>query len=307
MSWTTSDIPDLGGRVAVVTGANGGLGLVTASVLARAGATVVMAARDQQKAKAAHDEILALHPEAALEVVELDLASLDSVRAAAEQISDTHPEIDILVNNAGVMGIPERRTEDGFEMQLGTNHLGHFALTAHLLPALLAAPAARVVTVTSTAHHVGRPVDPQNPHLHGRYRPWRAYGQSKLANPLFSGELQRRAVAQGTSLTSAAAHPGYSATNLTTGPAVGAAFLKPVLGVADQLLGQDDEMGALPQLYAATMSDVLPNDYWGPDGFREMRGHPKRVGRSQHALDDDVAGRLWSRSEELTAVTYPWP
>ena len=191
MSWTEADIPDLTGKTAVVTGANGGLGLETARALAAKGAHVVMAARDQDKAAGAADDIRAGVPEASLELVELDLSSQSSVREAAARILERHGRIDILVNNAGVMGIPERRTEDGFEMQLATNHLGHYALTALLMPALLRADAARVVSVTSTAHHMGRAVDPGNPHLEGRYSPWRAYGQSKLANFHFAIGLQR--------------------------------------------------------------------------------------------------------------------
>ena len=182
MSWSTADIPDQSGRVAVVTGANGGLGLETARALAGAGAHVVMAARNQEKAASAVQNIRAGMPDASLEVVALDLGSQASVREAADQILAAHERIDLLVNNAGVMGIPERRTTDGFEMQFGTNHLGHYALTALLMPALLRAPAARIVTVTSTAHHMGRAVDPSNPNLEGKYGPWRAYGQSKLAN-----------------------------------------------------------------------------------------------------------------------------
>ena len=197
MAWTTHDIPDLSGRTAVVTGANGGLGLETARALAGAGAHVVMAARNQEKAAEAEADIRAGLPQAALEVVPLDLGSLASVRTASGAILAAHERVDILVNNAGLMAIPERRTEDGFEMQFGVNHLGHFALTAQLLPALLRAPAARVVSVTSTAHHMGRAVDPANPNLEGKYEPWRAYGQSKLANFHFGIGLQERFSAAG--------------------------------------------------------------------------------------------------------------
>ena len=214
MSFTAADIPDLSGRTAVVTGANGGLGLATAKALAGAGATVVMAARDQGKAATARAEILAVHPDAALEVVELNLASLASVAVAANGITAAHDRIDILVNNAGLMAMPERATADGFEMQFGVNHLGHWALTAQLLPALLRADAARVVNVTSTAHHMGRALDPANPHLHGRYKPWRAYGQSKLANFHFTLGLQRELERAGAPASSLMAHPGLSNTDL---------------------------------------------------------------------------------------------
>lgn len=294
---------DLSGKTYLVTGSNSGLGRETMRVLALRGAHVIAAARTEVKAAGA---IAKLGIDAT--PVACELSEPDSVRACVEAVAGLGRPLDGIIANAGIMALPKLEQRCGYELQFFTNHVGHFILVTGLLDQL--SERGRVVILSSSAHQAA-PADVgiefDNLSGEGGYAPWRAYGQSKLANLLFSGELQRRAVAQGTSLTSAAAHPGYSATNLTTGPAVGAAFLKPVLGVADQLLGQDDEMGALPQLYAATMSDVLPNDYWGPDGFREMRGHPKRVGRSQHALDDDVAGRLWSRSEELTAVTYPWP
>ena len=214
MSWGLADIPELNGRVAVVTGANGGLGLETARALAGAGAEVVMAARNQERAREAMEQIQAGQPDASLQIVPLDLSSLDSVRAGAEKILATHQTLDLLVNNAGVMGIPEQRTADGFEMQLGVDHLGHFALTALLMPALLRASAARIVTVTSTAHHMGRAVDPENPHLHGRYRPWRAYGQAKLANFHFGLGLHRKLAATGSPAASLVAHPGLSNTEL---------------------------------------------------------------------------------------------
>ena len=199
----------------------------------------------------------------------------------AEQLAGELDHLDVLMNNAGIMAVPKAPTVDGFESQIGTNHLGHFALTGRLLPLLLAAPEPRVVSVASNAHKFGRMHLDDLSFEHHRYSRWGAYGQTKLANLLFSGELQRRAVDAGTALTAVAAHPGYAATNLTTGPALGAAVLKPVLAVGDKLFGQPDHMGALPQLYAATMPDVLADDYWGPDAFREQRGHPTRVGRTR--------------------------
>src|SRR5690349_917303 len=214
MSWTVADIPDQAGRTAVVTGGNGGLGLETARALAGAGAHVVIAARNQEKAAGAVEEVRGENPGASLEVVGLDLSSQASVREAAARIAGAHRRIDILVNNAGVMGIPERRTVDGFEMQFGVDHLGHWTLTALLLPALLRADAARVVTVTSTAHHMGRAVDPANPHLRGRYRPWRAYGQAKLANFHFGLGLARELEKAGVRAASLIAHPGLSNTDL---------------------------------------------------------------------------------------------
>jgi NAD(P)-dependent dehydrogenase (short-subunit alcohol dehydrogenase family) len=239
--------------------------------------------------------------------VALDLSSLASVREGAAAVAERVEHLDVLLNNAGIMAVPHSRTADGFESQLGTNHLGHFALTGLLLPTLLAAPQPRVVTVSSHAHKIGRLQLDDLFFERRRYSRWKAYGQSKLANLLFTSELQRRAVAAGTALTAAAAHPGYAATNLTSGPVVGAPFLRPVLALGDRLLGQPDHMGALPQLYATTMPDVGPDDYWGPDAFREQRGYPTRVARSRQALDSEAGRHLWERSEQLTGVTYPWP
>jgi NAD(P)-dependent dehydrogenase (short-subunit alcohol dehydrogenase family) len=305
--WTAADIPDQTDRTILITGANSGLGLRSAEALAAKGARVLLACRNATKAATALTGVAAKATGPAPEVVALDLSSLASVAECAEQLAGELDHLDVLMNNAGIMAVPKAQTADGFESQLGTNHLGHFALTGRLLPSLLAAPEPRVVTVSSNAHKFGRMrLDDLFFEQH-RYGRWSAYGQSKLANLLFSGELQRRAVAAGTALTAVAAHPGYAATNLTSGPALGAAVLKPVLALGDRLVGQPDHMGALPQLYAATMPDVLADDYWGPDAFREQRGHPTRVGRSARAMDRDDAARLWARSEKLTGVTYPWP
>lgn len=305
--WTAADIPDQSGKTIVVTGANSGLGLRSSEALAAKGALVVMACRNADKARAAQRSVGAAAKGPAPVVVALDLASLASVRECAEALAQQHPKIDVLMNNAGIMAVPKGTTVDGFESQLGTNHLGHFALTGLVLPALLAAPEPRVVSVSSNAHKLGRLNLDDLFFERTRYSRWRAYSQTKLANLLFTSELQRRAVAAHSTLTAAAAHPGYSATNLTSGPAIGAAMMKPLLAVADKVAGQSDRMGALPQLYAATMPDVAPDDYWGPDGLREQRGHPTRVGRTKHAQNADDAGELWKRSEELTGVTYAWP
>jgi NAD(P)-dependent dehydrogenase (short-subunit alcohol dehydrogenase family) len=305
--WTAADIPDQTGRTVLITGASSGLGLRSAEALAAKGARVLMACRNASKASAALEGVAAKASGAAPEVVPLDLASLTSVASCAEQLGDELDHLDVLMNNAGIMAVPKATTVDGFESQIGTNHLGHFALTGRLLPLLLAAPEPRVVSVASNAHKFGRMHLDDLSFEHDRYSRWGAYGQTKLANLLFSGELQRRAVDAGTALTAVAAHPGYAATNLTSGPALGAAMLKPVLAVGDRLFGQPDHMGALPQLYAATMPDVLADDYWGPDAFREQRGHPTRVGRSARARDRADAARLWALSEELTGVTYAWP
>jgi len=254
MAWTAAKIPDQSGAVAVVTGANGGLGLEVARELARKGGHVVMAARDQAKAEAAVASIRDQVPDASLELQPLDLASQASVREAAKRILAGHGRIDILVNNAGLMGIPERRTEDGFEMQLAVNHLGHFTLTALLLPALLAGDGARVVSVTSTGRHAGRPLDPANPHLAGDYEPWRAYGQAKLANVHFALELDRRFRAAGVSAKSLVVHPGFTNTDLQarsvreTGGGRSQRFFR----AAVQRFGMTPTQGALPLLRAAT-------------------------------------------------------
>jgi NAD(P)-dependent dehydrogenase (short-subunit alcohol dehydrogenase family) len=305
--WTAADIPDQSGRTVVVTGANSGLGLRSSEALAAHGAQVVLACRNAAKAATALAGVKATATGPSPEVVALDLSSLASVRECAAELAERHPHIDVLMNNAGIMAVPKAITVDGFETQIGTNHLGHFALTGLLLPTLLAAPEPRVVTVSSNAHKLGRMQLDDLSFSRTRYSRWRAYGQSKLANLLFTSELQRRAVAARTSLTAVAAHPGYAATNLTSGPAIGAALLKPLLALGDKVAGQPDHMGALPQLYAATMPDVLADDYWGPDSFREQRGHPARVGRARSAQDEHVARELWARSEQLTGVTFPWP
>ncbi|MGZ4706233.1 MAG: oxidoreductase [Acidimicrobiales bacterium] len=307
MSWTTNDIPDQSGRTAVVTGANGGLGLETAKALAAAGAHVVMAARNQDKAAAAAESIRSATPGASLELVPLDLGSLDSVRAAAEQISSAHPTIDLLVNNAGVMGIPERATADGFEMQFGTNHLGHFALTALLLPSVLRADAPRVVSVTSTARHLGRPARADNPHLHGSYGEWKAYGQSKLANYHFAIGLQRRFEAAGAPAASLAAHPGLSNTDLQTvsveetGGGLSQRFFHSMAG----LTGMTPAQGALPQLRAATDPHARGGELyaprWATNGPPVRRPILRRIG-----LDSSIA-TLWQISEGETGIVLDVP
>ena len=306
--WTAADLPRLTGRNVIVTGANSGLGFHTASALAAAGADVTMAVRTPQKGDAAASEIRALHPQARLEVSTLDLADLSSIRAFAERWSASHPDgLSILINNAGIMAIPRRETADGFEMQLGTNHLGHFALTGLLLPALIAQPGARVVTVSSQAHRLGRM---NFDDLMGRdkYRAWGAYGQSKLANLLFTSELQRRSDAAGLSLLALAAHPGYSNTNLqSAGPEMrGSSIGARMSQMANGVLAQSAAMGALPTLFAATMPGLPGDSYIGPDGFMEQRGHPRVVGRSKAAMLDADARRLWTLSEDLTGIAYPF-
>ena len=302
MPFTPSNIPDLAGRVAVVTGANGGLGLVTASVLAGAGAHVVMAARDQAKAKAAIATILAAHPQASLEVVELDLGSLESVAVAAKEITSAHDRIDVLVNNAGLMAMPERKTADGFEMQFGVNHLGHWALTARLMPALLRADGARVVSVTSTAHHMGRAVDPANPHLHERYKPWRAYGQSKLANYHFAIGLQRAFAARQLPAMSLLAHPGLSNTDLQAHAVTegGAGWTAAAAHFLSTRTGMSAEQGAMPQIRAATDPDAKGGQLYAPRfvnfGAAVRRPILRRIGLAK-AIDT-----LWTVSERETGL-----
>ena len=297
--WDTSRIPDQAGRVAVVTGANSGLGLVTARELARAGARVVLACRNLEKGRAALADVGRAATGPAPELEELDLASLDSVRAFAERFRSKHDGLDLLVNNAGVMAPPRRRTADGFELQFGTNHLGHFALTGLLLPAMEGREDARVVTLSSNAHKFGR-IAFGNLSGDRRYFRWRAYGQSKLANLLFALELDRRLRASGSTVKSLAAHPGYAATNLQS--AAAPLFDRLVMKVTDAVVAQNDEMGALPQLYAATEPGLEGGTYVGPDGPGEHRGHPTIVKPNGAARDEGTARHLWEVSEQLTGV-----
>jgi NAD(P)-dependent dehydrogenase (short-subunit alcohol dehydrogenase family) len=288
--WTAQDLPDLDGRTYLVTGANSGIGSVAARELGRAGARVVLAVRDLAKGQRAAASI----GERA-EVRPLDLADLGSVQAFADEWEG---DLDALINNAGVMATPERRTADGFELQIGTNHLGPFALTNLLLPRVRD----RVVTVASGAHRGGAiRLDDLN-YERGGYQRWRAYGQSKLANLLFTSELQRRLDEAGSEVRALAAHPGWAATNLQS--RTESAVQNTAMAIANRIVAQSDEMGALPTLYAATQ-DLPGNSYVGPDGISEMRGHPKLVGRSGAARDAETAKRLWELSERLTGVTFP--
>jgi NAD(P)-dependent dehydrogenase (short-subunit alcohol dehydrogenase family) len=299
--WTSEQIPDQKGRAAIVTGANSGLGLIVARELARAGADVVLACRDIGKGNVAAGTIRDELPEASVSVEALDLASLASVRAFAGRFRASHDALDLLVNNAGVMATsPRRETADGFEMQIGTNHLGHFALTGLLLGSLEGREDARVVTVSSTAHKIGR-IHFDDLQSEGRYGRWRAYCQSKLANVLFALELERRLRAAGSSVKSVAAHPGYAATNLQS--ASPPAFDRVVMAVTNRLLAQSAAMGALPLLYAATRPNLDGGLFIGPDGFEEQRGHPKVVRPVRAGRDNPTAKQLWSVSQELTGVT----
>jgi NAD(P)-dependent dehydrogenase (short-subunit alcohol dehydrogenase family) len=297
--WTTSDIPDLTGKRAVVTGANSGLGLQTARELAAHGATVLLACRSAERGEQALASIRRAIPGADIALGSLDLADLASVRAFAK---DHGSALDQLVNNAGVMALPRRTTADGFELQFGTNHLGHFALTGLLLPVLLQRPGARVVTVTSMMHWLGR-VDFTDLDGERRYRRWAAYCQSKLANLLFAKELDRRA---GGRLTSLAAHPGYAATNLQqAGPRMeGSKAREGLAALGNVLVAQSGAAGAGPSLYAATAPGVEGGQCYGPRGPGQSRGAPRRVRTSPRAADGDLARRLWEVSEECTGVSY---
>jgi len=297
--WTTADVPDQTGRTAVITGANTGLGYETAAALAAKGANVVLAVRNLEKGKAAADLISRRTPGASVALQELDLSSLESVREAAGELRSAHPQIDLLINNAGVMMTPKSTTKDGFELQFGTNHLGHFAFTGLLIDRVLAVPGSRVVTVSSTGHRFARGVrfdDLQWEHDYSRIG---AYGQAKLANLMFTYELQRRLI--GINTIAAAAHPGGSNTELMRNlPAA-------IRGVGILLtpLFQGPDMGALPTLRAATDPGVLGGQYFGPDGFGEQRGYPKIVGSTAASHDTAAQRRLWAVSEELTGVVYP--
>lgn len=299
-------MPKLDGRHAFVTGANSGIGLRATEALAEAGATVYMGCRDPSRAAHAVAEVRDRNPDAKVEVVQLDLADLSSIERAAAEITARPEPLDLLVNNAGVMATPYMQTEDGFELQLGTNHLGHFALTGRLLDKLLAADAARVVSVASLAHRQGK-MDFDDLNWEHSYSRWGAYGRSKLANLLFTFELDRRLRERKVAALAVACHPGYSATNLqSAGPGEGTLglILKPALKVANVFLAQSDEMGALPTLYAATAPDVVGGDYIGPDGIGQSRGHPTKVDCNSRARNTDDARRLWEVSVELTGVDY---
>lgn len=297
--WTTAQIPDQTGRVAVITGANTGLGYETAAALAAKGAHVVLAVRNLEKGKDAARRIEQAHAGAQVELQELDLTSLESVRAAAEQLKSNHETIDLLINNAGVMFTPRAKTKDGFELQFGTNHLGHFALTGLLLDRVLAAPGSRVVTVSSTGHRMIDAIRFDDLQWEREYNRFRAYAQSKLANLLFTYELQRRL--QGTDTIAAAAHPGGSNTELMRNLP---RFVQPVATLARPFF-QGADMGALPTLRAATDPNVLGGQYFGPDGFAEQRGYATLVSSNRASHDVDAHKRLWTVSEELTKVLYP--
>ena len=303
--WTRADIPALQGRTAVVTGANSGLGFETSKALAGAGATVVMACRNPDKADAAADAVRAAHPRANVNIKLLDLADLDSVQHFADQVHDEYKKLDLLINNAGVMALPERRTRQNFEMQFGTNHLGHFALTGRLFDLLKATPKARVVTLSSLAHRFGK-LRFKDPNWERGYSKWPAYGQSKLANLMFALELDRRLRRRGLDIMSLAAHPGFSATHLQlAGPEMtGNRIAGLAMRASNAMFSQSQAAGALPTLYAAVSREVTGGDYVGPSGLFEMQGQPGPAHIARHAKSTDAARRLWELSQTLTGVEF---
>jgi NAD(P)-dependent dehydrogenase (short-subunit alcohol dehydrogenase family) len=299
--WTTEDIPDQAGRVAVITGANTGLGYETAAALAAKGAHVVLAVRNLDKGKDAVALISKRSPNVDVALQELDLTSLESIRAAAEQLRSDYDRIDLLINNAGVMYTPKSNTKDGFELQFGTNHLGHFAFTGLLLDKLLPVGGSRIVTVSSVGHRILADIHFDDLQWERSYNRVAAYGQAKLSNLLFTYELQRRLASHGTTIA-VAAHPGMSDTELMRNmPSV----LRSSFEGLAPVVAQNPAMGALPQLRAASDPTVLGGQYYGPAGFAQTRGYPKIVGSSKKSHDVDRQRRLWTVSEELTGVTYP--
>jgi NAD(P)-dependent dehydrogenase (short-subunit alcohol dehydrogenase family) len=306
--WTAEDLPDLSGKTIVVTGASGGLGYQTALELARKGARVVLACRSLARAHEAGEAIADAYPGARTEAMELDLASLSSIGDFARAFLDRYRELHVLCNNAGVLAPSfhdRRTTSDGFEIQLGTNYLGHFALTGHLLERLIATPGARVVSMSSVVYRFGRLRFDDLHREHSHFR-WGAYAQSKLANLVFSYELQRRIEAKGASLISVACHPGYALTNLALGGphTPGSSMFEAILRLGYRLLAQSAASGALPTLYAAAAPGLRGGEFIGPDGFAELRGAPRRMHSNARSHDCETAARLWELSEELTGVRY---
>lgn len=307
MVWTVDDIPDQSGRLALVTGASSGLGLETARALHRRGATVLLGCRDRSRAEAARTQLVDGAPNGVgtqngvgtVELLDLDLADLGSVAAAADRLTEDHGQLDLLINNAGVMALPRQLTRHGFESQFGVNHLGHFALTLLLLPLLRHRPGSRVVTVTSGAQYFGR-IGFDDLQGERRYDRWQAYGQSKLANVMTALELQRRLEAEGASVASLAAHPGVARTNLQVASAAASgSWLEPLLGQLLAPLAQSAAAGALPQLFAATAPAARGGSHVVPDGLGGLRGWPTEAPPAAAALDADQCGRLWDRSLEL--------
>ena len=296
-TWDSRNIPEQNGRVAIVTGSNSGIGLETARVLASKGATVIIAVRNLEKGRKAAEKITGTNQNADTEIMELDLASLASVRRFVDAFKGKYARLDLLINNAGVMVPPYSKTTDGFELQFGTNHLGHFALTASLIDLLKNTSGSRVVSVSSMAHKIGN-IDFDDLNWDKRkYKKWQAYGDSKIANLYFTYALQRRLENGGSGPIAAAAHPGWTSTDLQRHTGLASAL--------NHIFAQNSEMGALPTLYAATAEDIKGADFVGPSGFQEMKGYPKKVESNALSQDQDIANRLWQLSEEITGVKFP--
>lgn len=293
--WTTANIPDQTGKIAIVTGANSGIGYETALALAEKGATVIMACRNLHKANIAKKNIQKVVPTANLDIIQLDLAKQSSVHQFVAEFKQKYDQLDLLINNAGVMAPPYQVTDDGFELQLAANHLGHFTLTGLVLDLLAHTPQSRVVNVSSNAHKFGK-INFEDINSSEAYARWSAYGQSKLANILFTVELNKQFSKYGLDIIATAAHPGWTATNLQNG----------ISRFMNRFFAQDTPMGALPTLFAATEPSTQANDYIGPSGFMEMRGYPTRVEPTQAAQDEAIADRLWQVSEALTGTSYDW-
>ncbi len=309
MSFSSFDMNtfgDLSSQTIVITGANSGIGFAAAMLLARSGARVVLGCRDAERGESAASRIRAAAPRGTVDLLALDLASLASIRAAATTVLDRYPTVDVLINNAGVMAIPRRVTADGFEMQLGTNHLGHFALTGLVLPSLLRAKSARVVSVSSALHARGR-MDFDDLQGERHYDKWAAYSQSKLANLLFAYELERRLRRANTTVSSLGCHPGYAATELQhRGPSMeGSVLMSAIMTIGNRLLAQSAEAGAWPTVFAAVSPEATGGDYIGPMGLRNMRGRPGRQRSTRRSHDEGQAKQLWERSEQLTKVSFP--
>ena len=293
--WTIENIPNMSGKVVIITGANSGIGFEASRALALQGATVIMACRNLEKGQTAVQQILKEQPRGQVILERLDLADFSSIQDFAARFMAEHDHLDILINNAGVMATPYRKTADGFELQFGTNHLGHFKLTALLIDLLQKTPNSRVVTVSSGAHHVGR-INFDDLNADKSYQKWLAYGQSKLANVLFGYELQRRTARDGRNPVSVVAHPGYAATNLQHTTSF-FSFLNP-------LMAQSPQMGALPILYAATSPEIQGGEYIGPDGFLGQHGYPHKATSSRSSHDQNTAEQLWQVSEQLTKTQF---
>ena len=296
--WTAENIPELTGKVAIITGANSGIGFETARALACKDVTVILGCRDKDKGNAAVRQITQAYTDAKTEMMHLDLSDLASTRQFAEEFSSHYDRLDMLINNAGIMRPPSGKTADGFELQFGVNHLGHFALTGLLLSVITRTIKARVVTVSSGGERFGK-IDFDNLNAEKGYDSGAAYGQSKLANLLFTYELQRCFESAGVDAIAVAAHPGWTVTNLQVH--------WQMVQILNPLVGQKSEMGALPALYAATAPNVQGGDYFGPDGWLELRGYPTKVQSSDKSHDAAVAAKLWTVSEELTGIRYHWP